>query len=378
MALLALPAIAILYQTVDAQTVQWALEQVGTLVANHIKVVLHLECQVASTLTHNLVEQSLLVAGKVLVGVALYQSFQTNAGTYGIHILDGLGGVVVGLQQCFGISQIDIAQHDGIPLWLFAAHGLANNVFQHAVACTILSGVGLRGCTYGSAANPHLPVGTAGASIAPVQGLAVTVDHHCLVESWVAGVLQVLQHLLTFHGVALHKHIVELAFLLGLVPIEWGTISPGEHLYIFLSGAIGITVVTAATIGFTSPTKVVPTIVVTMCIVAATDAVQNFRTVLQDVAAAESVTVVLLGGAKWLHQVIMTVGVHLRKEIGTGLLELLPQFGLAATIPGASVGLGGVLALPVRLAIVEQWRSSKLQHLALQCHGASQCPVSGF
>ena len=115
-----------------------------------------------------------------------------------------------------------------------------------------------------------------------------------------------------------------------------------------------------------------------MRIVTATDAVQNLRTVLQNIAAAEGVTVILLSCAKRLNQMIVAVGVHLCKEVGTGLLQLLPQFGLAATIPGASVGLGSVFTSKVWLCIVEQWRCGKLQYLTFQCHSASQGPVTSF
>ena len=91
-----------------------------------------------------------------------------------------------------------------------------------------------------------------------------------------------------------------------------------------------------------------------MSILTSADTVKDLRAALKDITAAISIAIVLLSGSQWLYEMVVTISIHLSKEISTSCLQLLPELRFAAAIPCTSVSLNGVLALIVRLCIVEK------------------------
>ena len=167
--------------------------------------------------------------------------------------------------------------------------------------------------------------------------------------------------------------MVQFASLLGLLPVEWLAISPREHLYELLGRAISLAVVG------THILTCRPAILGVVVVVSNAGLEDDLRTSLADIrkAIGKAISLGSLGCRLYEMVRIAVVGI-LIEEVFTCLLALLPQLRLLATHPSQTVLtriLHGILAAVIRLVVVEQWRSSKLQYTALHRHGSRLGPV---
>ena len=130
----------ILHLTVDNQTVEGAAEQIGSLIALHIEVTGVLESQLAGTLTEQLLQEIVLVGGKILGWVAFSKSLQTYTGTDLVDVFQSLDIVAVSLKQSLCIDEIEVGKTHLYPVWLLALVGRTGdsvgNVLVVEIACS--------------------------------------------------------------------------------------------------------------------------------------------------------------------------------------------------------------------------------------------------
>ncbi len=161
------------------------------------------------------------------------------------------------------------------------------------------------------------------------------------------------------------------------LPVEWAAILPGEHLYVFLSGIIRVTVRTFAVAeGTYEVGPLVRSFVTGLSSYSGT--VDDFATALIDIPHTVSLTVVLRSGSCSLVQLIpvalLGVTVH---EVLTSLQGTLPAGLLEVAVPYQTVLLGLCGAVVIALCIVVERRGIEQQDLGLECHRSSGRPASG-
>ena len=232
-------------------------------------------------------------------------------------------------------------------------------------------------------ADPGLVVGAAALAVAPVDGLELAVHGHRLIQARVTDVLAVLQHLFAFDLVTLDEHVVQtvdfhglsadghlkrgLLGCHGLVPVERTAVRPREHLHVLLRRAVAHTRVRD---------EVRPGIAVAARGRHHAVAMDHLRAGLHEVGRTECVRVVLLRVAGRHHQVVRIAGGRvLVDELFAGVAERHPAVGVIVAVPHRTGVLHVVLAVIVRLRVVEQRGGGELQDLALQRQGSGQRPA---
>ena len=270
---LRLRTLAVFVKTIDQQSVQCAFEEIGTLVAYHVKVARVVECELAGPLAKNLLDKSILVKKQVLIWIAFDDTAKSDTGPHFIYIFDGRRQVS-GLGAGFSIAEIQLAEAQPYPLRESALEGISGIILQETISGTVMRSLvdGLHSCS--GSADPKLIVGTACPAVTPVDGLTGSVNRNSLIKTRITCIDNILKHLLAFHFFSSYEHVVQFSRSLGLIPVERSTVGPGEHLHILLSRTVAETLVRP---------EVEPAVVVSVGRLRHTDSHDHLRAALEKI-----------------------------------------------------------------------------------------------